>query len=274
MPHFTTSDGLRLAYEDTGTGTPVLCLSGLTRNMRDFDFLAPFLSGYRMIAMDYRGRGQSDHDPNHANYAVPREALDAVELLDHLGVERCHVIGTSRGGLIAMVLAATVPHRLAGVVLNDVGPVVDPGGIARIMEYVGKPPAAPDLDAAAVRLEASMRAEFPGVSLERWRRMVGNFYEETGGGLALRYDPALRQALLDQAAAGPIPDLWPLFEALKDVPTGVVRGANSDVLTAETLAEMARRREGLVLGVVPDRGHAPFLDEPEALTVIRAVLES
>ena len=130
-----------------GHGQPVLCLAGLTRNSADFGFLTPHLSGCRVICMDYRGRGQSDHAPDFMSYNILREGQDAVELLDHLGIDRVTLIGTSRGGLIAMALGHTAHDRLAGVVLNDIGPEVTTIGIERIMDYVGREPDLPDLDA-------------------------------------------------------------------------------------------------------------------------------
>ncbi|MCG7518614.1 alpha/beta fold hydrolase [Ruegeria sp. Ofav3-42] len=274
MAFFTTSDDRRIYFEDTGAGKPVLCLAGLTRNSRDFSFLAPHLIDMRMIAMDYRGRGQSDHDPDYMNYNVNRESHDAIELLDHLGLDRVNVIGTSRGGLIAMALAASHPDRLSSVVLNDVGPVLDPSGIIKIMEYVGKPPVSGTYDQAAQALQHVMEPHFPGVPLERWRQQAEIQFEETSDGLALRYDPALRTALLEQATAGGTPDLWMFFEALQGIPTGVVRGANSDVLGKDTLTEMHNRHPGLISAEIPDRGHAPFLDEPQSLELIHKVLNA
>lgn len=274
MTFFTTTDGKNLYFEENGSGSPVLCLAGLTRNTQDFSFLTPHMADHRMIAMDYRGRGQSEYDTDHGNYNVLREAHDAVELLDHLGLERVSVIGTSRGGLIAMALAASHPERLASVVLNDIGPVIDTSGIAKIMGYVGKKPVSNTYDEAALALQHMMAEQFPGVPLERWRKMAEFQNQETEQGLSLRYDLGLRTALLEQAAAGAIPDMWLFFEALRDIPTGVIRGANSDVLGKDTLAEMHRRHPSLVSVEVPDRGHAPFLDEPQSLELIRNVLDA
>ena len=141
MGRFSTSDGVSLYYSDEGAGAPILCLAGLTRNSADFSFVAPHLAGYRVICMDYRGRGQSDHASDFMSYNILREGQDAIELMDHLGLERVTLIGTSRGGLIAMALAYGQPARLRGVVLNDIGPEVAPIGIERIMEYVGNEPA-------------------------------------------------------------------------------------------------------------------------------------
>lgn len=274
MASFTTSDGLRLFYEDEGSGQPLLCLAGLTRCSRDFEFLRPHVTDLRLIRLDYRGRGQSDYDPDYRNYNVLREAHDAIELLDHLGLDRVSVLGTSRGGMIAMALAASHPDRLAGVILNDVGPVIEPAGIARIMDYVGKKPVSKTHDQAALALKQAMEPQFPGVPLSVWRKQAEVQYAATDQGLALRYDDGLHKALLDQAATGAIPDLWLFFDALRDIPTAVLRGANSDILGAGTVAEMHRRHPGLISAEVPDRGHVPFLDEPQSLDLIRRILEA
>ncbi|WP_298849727.1 alpha/beta hydrolase [uncultured Ruegeria sp.] len=274
MPDFTTSDGRRVYYEETGTGTPLLCLAGLTRNSGDFSFFAPHAVGLRMIAMDYRGRGRSEYDPDFMNYNIFRESHDAIELLDVLGIEKAVILGTSRGGLIAMALAASHPERLAGVILNDVGPVIEPSGIAKIMAYVGAQPSAKTYDEAAAVLKHVMEPQFPGVPLETWREQAENQYEKLADGLKLRYDAALRNALIEQAASGATPDLWMFFEALRDIPTGVIRGANSDVLGVATLGEMHSRHPGLISVDVPDRGHVPFLNEPQSLDLIQKVLKN
>ncbi|MDF1716981.1 MAG: alpha/beta hydrolase [Antarcticimicrobium sp.] len=273
MSTFTTSDGKRLHYTDTGKGQPLLCLAGLTRNGLDFSFLAPHLTDLRLITLDSRGRGASDYDADFMNYNVLREGHDVIELLDHLGLDKVTVLGTSRGGLLAMALAASVPGRLSGVILNDIGPVVGARGIARIMDYVGKKPRAKTLDAAAADLKVAMEAEFPGVPLSVWRQQAEYQYLQTEAGLELRYDPALHKALLEQAATGATPDMWMFFKALRALPLGVLRGANSDILDHETLEEMHRRHPGMISDEVPDRGHVPFLDEPESLALIRQILE-
>jgi len=275
MPGFTTSDGVRLHYLDEGRGPPVLCLAGLTRNSADFAYLAPFLADTRLIRLDYRGRGQSGRPEDFMSYNILREGQDAMELLDHLGIGRVTLIGTSRGGLIAMALSLEHRARLNGVVLNDIGPEVAAEGLGRIMDYVGKTPPYPDLDSAARALKAGNEAAFPGVPLERWREQAEFMWFElpTGGGIGLRYDPRLRDALIGQAGAGQAPDLWQLFDGLRGLPLASIRGANSDLFTAATQAEMAARHPGMIAAVVPDRGHVPFLDEAEALTAIRALLD-
>ncbi|WP_272008580.1 alpha/beta fold hydrolase [Roseovarius sp. ZX-A-9] len=275
MPRFLSKGGLTLHYEDAGDGPPVLCLAGLTRNSADFQFLLPFLPDYRVIRPDYRGRGQSDYANDFMTYSIAQEAQDAITLLDHLGLDRVTLIGTSRGGLIAMLLAHMAPERLSGVILNDIGPEVTPVGIERIMDYVGKEPNAPDLDTAATTLRAVNADAFPGVSFDRWRVQAEMmFYEKTGGGLGLRYDPRLRDALVGQAGAGPAPDLWALFDALAKLPLTAIRGANSDLLSVETFAKMQERAPGMHTTTVPDRGHVPFLDEAEALAAIHTHLKA
>ena len=219
MATFQTSDNLALYYEDEGSGPPVLCLAGLTRNCRDFDFLAPHMAQTRLIRMDYRGRGKSDNAPDFMSYSIMREAQDAIELLDHLGVCRVTLLGTSRGGLIAMVMAYAHKDRLNGVILNDIGPVVAPGGLERIMDYVGKEPNFPTYAVAADGLKTVYADAFPNVSLNRWLVQAEFMWKEQGKDtLALRYDARLRDALVGQAGAGDAPDLWQLFSALGGLP--------------------------------------------------------
>lgn len=273
MRRFTTSDGLSLAYADEGRGPALLCLPGLTRNSEDFaPVVEHFAPDWRVIRLDPRGRGASDHDPDPANYSVPVEARDALELLDHLDLKRVPILGTSRGGLLALAIAATVPQRLAGVLFNDIGPVIEPEGLARIGTYLGRTPPYPDLDAAAVAFEAGSRAQFPGMTVAEWRTQAARTWRETEDGLALRYDAALREPFLATMQGGALPDLWPFFDALPQVPLALLRGANSDLLSAATAAEMQARRPDLVVTEVADRGHVPFLDEPESLRAIAAFL--
>ncbi len=270
MPSFTTSDGLSLHYTDEGDGLPLLCLAGLTRDGRDFEFVAPHLEGVRLIRLDYRGRGQSDWgDP--ATYQIPVEGRDAMELLDHLELEKAAVLGTSRGGLIAMVLAATVKDRLLGVALNDIGPEIAPAGLDVIKDYLGRPPV---LKTHTEMAEARARVltAFQNVPAERWQREAEILFNQTEDGLELTYDPRLREAVLE-GGAQPMPDLWPLFDALAGLPLACIRGANSDLLSPETFAEMKRRRPDMIAVDVPDRGHIPFLDEPESLNALQRWLD-
>ncbi len=273
MPFFQTSDGLKLYFSDQGSGQPLLCLPGWTRNHRDFAYFADTDPACRLIMLDARGRGSSDFDPNNSNYNVQREALDVIELLDHLGLEHAPVLGTSRGGLVAMIMAVLDPDRLSGAILNDVGPVISAEGIAKIMDYIGRPPSSRTYDEAAQGMQHHFADQFPDVPLDVWRFQAEAQFIETDDGLDLRYDAHLRTALLEQAAAGPTPDLWPLFEALATKPLGLIRGANSDLLSADTAAEMLTRAPQLIFETVPNRGHVPFLNEPAALTVIETVLK-
>lgn len=270
MPSFTSSDGLNIAYTDDGAGKPVLCLSGLTRTGRDFDEVVAAFPDRRVIRMDYRGRGASDWDPNWQNYHPMIEGRDAVELLDHLGIERAAVIGTSRGGVIGMLLAATAKARLTGLMLVDIGPVMGDAGLDVIRDFIGVPPPFPDYAAAAAA--HALTPGFANVPPERWMHEVRKYYVETDGGLKLSYDPALRESVL-AAFDGPKFDGWPLFDALSGLPVGEIWGVNSTQLSAETVAEMQARRPDLILARVPDRAHVPFLDEPESIAALRAFLE-
>ena len=270
MPTFTTSDGISLHYTDEGTGLPVLCLAGLTRDGRDFDFVAPHLDDVRLIRLDYRGRGKSGWaDP--VTYQIPVEGRDAVELLNHLEIGKAAILGTSRGGLIAMVLAATVKDRLLGVALNDVGPEIDPAGLEVIKDYLGRTPALRTHAEVAAAREKAMTG-FVDVPKSRWLEEAQRLFRETEDGLELFYDARLRDAVLGDGADA-APDMWPLFDALAGLPLACIRGANSDLLAAPTFAEMSRRRPDMIAVEVPGRGHIPFLDEPESLDALRRWLK-
>ena len=195
-----------------------------------------------------------------------------VELLNHLGLERAVIVGTSRGGLIAMLMAATVKDRLAGVLLNDIGPELGTAGLETIMGYVGRRPGGQTYDAVAEALAVTNEAAFPDVPLARWRICAERWFVEEDQGVDLRYDPKLRQAML-AGAEGPPVDMWPLFEALAGLPLALVRGANSTLLTPETVARMAERRPDMIVAEVPNRGHVPFLDEPEVVAAYRGLME-
>jgi pimeloyl-ACP methyl ester carboxylesterase len=268
---FTTPDGARIAYRDDGAGMPMLALAGLTRAMSDFDYMAPHLPPCRLIRMDYRGRGASEWT-GAATYTVPQEARDVLALVDHLGVDRVAVIGTSRGGLIAMLLAAMAKSRLRGVMLNDVGPVIEAKGLARIVDYVGRNPAARTHAEMAQALPGLMPG-FVGVPAARWRDEAQHHYTQTAEGLRITYDPALRDAFL-AAFQGEAPDLWPLFDACAGLPLGLIRGANSDLLSPEVATEMRRRRPDMIFAEVPDRAHIPFLDEPGAVAALNRFVKA
>lgn len=268
---FTAGDGATLFYRDDGAGLPLLALAGLTRCSRDFDYLARHLpADVRFIRLDSRGRGRSQWT-GAATYTVPQEAADAISLLDHLGIRKAAVIGTSRGGLLGLVMAATHRDRLLGLCLNDVGPVVERAGLERIGAYVGIRPAVETLEEIADRMPRAMPG-FRDVPSFRWVEETVRHFVQKDGFVDIPYDPALRDAL-QAALAKPLPELWSLFDACAGLPLAVIRGANSDVLSAATLAEMLRRRPDMLVAEIPDRGHAPFLDEPEALQCIFSWLD-
>ncbi len=269
--HFTTPDGTRIAYRDEGDGVPLLCLPGLTRTMGDFDFMIPHLPPCRLIRMDYRGRGNSAWT-GAATYTVPQEGKDALDLLDHLGIAQAAVLGTSRGGLIAMVLAATAKDRLLGICFNDIGPEIHKPGLERIMDYVGRNPRAKTHAELAAALPRNMPG-FENVSPSRWLEEAQLHYTQTPEGLRITYDPALRESFL-AAFKGPEVDLWPLFDACAGLPLALIRGANSDLLSQACADEMQRRRPDMTVANVPDRAHIPFLDEPEAVAVLRGFIQS
>jgi pimeloyl-ACP methyl ester carboxylesterase len=269
VSHFLAEDGARLAFADDGAGLPLLCLPGLTRSMADFDYLIPHLPPVRLIRMDYRGRGQSDWT-GAATYTVEQEGRDALALLDHLGIAKAAVLGTSRGGLIGMVLGAVARDRVLGLCLNDVGPEIARDGLTRIFDYVGRNPAGRTHEDYAERLSRS--PGFDGVPMARWMEEARKLAVETPEGLRIPYDPALREAFL-KAFEGPPVDLWPLFDALAGVPLALIRGANSDLLTTETVQKMQARRPDMAFAEVPGRAHIPFLDEPEAVALVRAFLD-
>ncbi len=272
MPKFTTSDGLGIAYLDEGnrSGLPVLCIPGLTRNLADFNPIAGPLTDVRLVRITCRGRGDSDRDPDYRNYSVPVEARDCLELLDHLAIDRAAVLGTSRGGLIAMYLALTARNRIAGVLLNDIGPVLEPEGLDLIFDYLGKQPGHGNLDEYVEDL-ATRSKGFAGVRRERWEELARSTVIKTSSGLRINYDPRLRDAVLGQSMDAFDP--WAWFRALDQLPTALVRGANSELLSRETASRMRELRPDMVFAEVPDRGHVPFLDEPESIAAVRQWLE-
>lgn len=267
---FRAADGAMLAYRDQGEGLSLLCLPGLTRAMGDFDYLIPHLSPIRLIRMDYRGRGASDWT-GAATYTVDQESRDALDLLDHLGVAKAAILGTSRGGLIGMVLGAVARDRILGLCLNDVGPEINRDGLTRIFDYVGRNPAGKTHQGYAERL--SRTPGFVGVPPSRWLTEAQRLANETPEGLRIPYDPALRESFL-KAFEGPPVDLWPLFDGLQGLPLALIRGANSDLLTDDTAQRMQARRPDMLFTQVPDRAHIPFLDEPESLILIHAFLKA
>lgn len=272
IQYFTAEDGARIAYRDEGEGLPVLALAGLTRTGRDFDYIAPFLKNYRFIRMDYRGRGESQWT-GAQTYTVPQEGGDALRLLDHLGLDKVAILGTSRGGLIGMFLAAVAKDRLLGVCLNDVGPVLERGGLERIFDYVGRNPFAKSLKELAEKLPKVMPG-FANVPASRWAEEVSHHYIQGEDGVKINYDPELRESFLAAFQGDAIPEAWPLFDACADLPICLIRGQNSDLLSHAAALDMRARRPDMIFAEVPDRAHVPFLDEPEAVAAITRWLET
>jgi len=274
-------DGLKLHYRDYPGGPgaagrpPLLCVPGLTRNARDFEALAERLSpGWRVICVDLRGRGESAVAPDSSSYALPAYLQDIDALFAALGLERVVLIGTSLGGLIAMLMALAGPDRLAGVLLNDIGPVLDAGGLGRIRSYVGRNASWPTWLHAA-RGIAEMQADvFPRYELEDWLGMAKRVCRLTSAGrIVFDYDMRIAEPIREAPADAPPFDLWPAFEALAGRPATLLRGDRSDLLSVATAADMAARLPGLEAVTVPDVGHAPALDEPESTAAIDRLLE-
>jgi len=268
---FTAKDGLRLHMRDWGAQTdapasalPVVCLPGLSRTAADFDVLAARLAGARrVVALDYRGRGLSDRDPDWKHYDLFVENIDILTVLEAAGIEAAIFVGTSRGGLHTMLLTGTRPKVLRAVVLNDIGPVLETEGLRRIQSYVGKLPTPASWAEAVDIAKAIMAARFTGLSAADWEAYARLTFEETPTGFVTRYDPAIMRAFGQMDLEKPIPALWPQFEALASVPVLAIRGENSDLLSQETLAEMGRRHPNFAALTVPGQGHAPLLlDEP------------
>ena len=269
---FDSQDGLKLfsrVYPAPAAAAPaVLCLHGLTRNGRDFEDLAARLAArYRVIVPDVRGRGLSARDPNFNNYQIPVYLADLQRLLAGLGAARLTIIGTSMGGLMGMVLAATQPALVAGLVLNDVGPEVDPAGLARIRGYVGKAPPVRDWAGAVAQVRAVYGSAWPGLDDARWEKIARASYRLDAQGVPQPdSDPLISEPLKDTSKAAP--DLWPLWGALAKVRILAIRGAHSDILSAATLARMQREKPDLAVLTVANRGHVPLLDEPECLAAL------
>lgn len=268
---FTSQDGLELYYRDYGSrqaGMPVICLPGLTRNSRDFEELAEHVSERRrVLTMDFRGRGYSAHDPNWQNYHPGTYVADVWTLLDTLCIERVIVIGTSLGGLCAMAMAATNAARLAGVVMNDIGPEVNPAGLARIQAYTGRLGPVTSWDDAIEQARLVYGDFLPGLTDAAWRRMAEKAYREDESGVPrLDMDSNIGRAIRE---SGPMKaDPWALFAALAGIPTMLLWGELSDVLTRDIVEKMLAAMPALEVVQIPNRGHAPQLDEPESLAAI------
>ncbi|WP_299191889.1 alpha/beta hydrolase [uncultured Erythrobacter sp.] len=276
--NWTSEDGLSLYYRDYAgpdgyDGPPVLCLHGLTRNSRDFAELAEHLSATRrVIVPEMRGRGHSDYAPDSSTYKPRQYVADVEKLLAELGITRFIAVGTSMGGLMTMLLAAAKPGRIAAAVMNDIGPEIDPTGIERIAGYVGQGKSYPTWIHAARSLAETHSDAFPDYDLDTWLEMAKRtLVVSQNGRISYDYDMAIAEPF-KQADNTPADALWPVYEALKDVPMLLVRGELSDLLTPATVQRMGEVNPAMTSVTVPRVGHAPMLDEPEALAAIDALL--
>jgi pimeloyl-ACP methyl ester carboxylesterase len=277
--HFTSRDGLRLYarhYPVPGSlRRPVVCLAGLTRNSRDFHDLAAALArrdetGRDVYCLDYRGRGRSQHDPNWKNYSVLVELNDTLDFMAMKGLDRAAIIGTSRGGLIAMLMAVLRPGAMGAVVLNDIGPVIEREGLARIVAYVGRVPLPANWQEATELTHEMNRRQFTAVPADQWEEIARQLFNDDNGLPSPSYDPKLAKAL--SVMDGPTPELWPQFAALSHVPVLAIRGENSDILSAKTLAEMQARHPRLAAFTVRGQGHAPLLKDASSIGTIATFL--
>jgi pimeloyl-ACP methyl ester carboxylesterase len=263
----SASDGLRLHARLHGNKAsrllPVVCLPGLARTAEDFDRLAGILvgKGRRVIALDYRGRGLSDYDRNPANYSFPIELGDVLAVLTALDALPAIFVGTSRGGILTMLLAALRPTAIAGCVLNDIGPVIEPKGLMRIKGYIGKLPQPRSYEEGAEILRRLFDAQFPKLTPEDWLASARRAFKKERGAFVPTYDVKLAKTMEGVDFEKPFPPLWAQFDAIPAVPVMVIRGENSDILTAATVDAMRTRRPALEAVEVPDQGHAPLLAE-------------
>ncbi len=276
--YWTSRDGLTLHYRDyegPDGRPPVLCLHGLTRNSRDFENLAGRLAGnWRVLTVDFRGRGKSQHDPQPARYMPPTYAADVIHLMDELAIEQAVFIGTSLGGIVTMIVAGFAPQRIAGALLNDIGPELDKAGLDRISSYVGQPVLFASWDEAADRFAAKYGDVHPGYGRVEWLRYARRVARETERGIELDYDMAIAEPFrsMDEKTATAA-DAWPLFRGLAGKPVTILRGENSDLFSAETARKMCEALPGAELATVANVGHAPDFDEPESIDAVDRLLE-
>jgi pimeloyl-ACP methyl ester carboxylesterase len=280
VDHFvTTQDGLRLyacGYGDRTAPSPaVVCLPGLTRTGADFEALARALAHAphhprHVVAVDSRGRGRSDYDPDWRKYTVAVELADVLAVLTALEIERAVIVGTSRGGILAILLASARPDLVAGIVLNDIGPVIEPRGLAYIKSYVGKLPAPQSFEHAADILRQVFGAQFPGLCARDWMDFARRTFKEQQGKLVPAYDARIANTLDDIDLGRPIPSLWREFDALAGIPMMLIRGENSELLSRATVAMVQERRPDIEVVEVPGQGHPPLLTDSETIQAIGA----
>ena len=266
---YAAQDGLSLYFRDYGDPAcaelPLLCLAGLTRNSKDFHHFASRLWPRRVLCLDYRGRGQSAHDPDYRHYEPRTYISDILQLLALTNTHRLVVIGSSLGGILAMILGTVQPSSLAGVIVNDIGPEIPTASKRRIAGYVGNIGPFPDWDSAVTALKTNYGAAYPGLDDQSWRTMAeATFKPGSDQRLHVDYDPQIAKTI-DSAASEGGPRLWNFFKSLKQVPTLAIRGGLSDVLSADTFRAMAAAKSDLIQIEVQNRGHTPQLDEPECI---------
>ena len=275
--YFTVRDGLKLHYRDypgSAARPPLLCLPGLTRNTRDFAHLAERMSPrHRVLALDFRGRAASDYDPQPGRYNPLTYAGDVLELLNQLMIDRAIFVGTSLGGLVTMTVAGLAPQRIAAAILNDIGPELHQAGLDRIKGYVGRDIRFADWDEAARTIAKNVGNIPESYTQEDWVRMARRTCREDNGTIVFDYDFAIAQPF-NTGDPAPKFDMWPLFRALAQHPVLVVRGERSDLLSAEAAEQMRLAAPTVRIALVPGVGHAPELDEPEALAAIDEFLAS
>jgi pimeloyl-ACP methyl ester carboxylesterase len=282
----TDASGVRLHARDYAAASgdaraPVICIHGLTRNARDFEDLAPRLAaqGRRVLAVDVRGRGQSGWDPQPARYVPPTYATDILALMDTLGIARAAFVGTSMGGLITLVVNALRPAAVAAAVLNDIGPEIAPEGLARITGFTGRTAPVTDWPSAADYARALNEIAFPDYEPAQWAAFARRLFKEKDGRPVLDYDPdisvPMRPPVLKEGETPPPPaDLWPLFQGLTAHPLLTIRGQTSDILSADIARRMREAAPDMAFAEIAAVGHAPMLDEPQALAAIDALLET
>jgi pimeloyl-ACP methyl ester carboxylesterase len=271
----TAQDGLRLHVRAYGArasaALPVVCLPGLARTAADFESLAATLSSDRQVlAVDYRGRGKSDYDHNPANYNLQVELADLLAVLTAIGIGRAVFIGTSRGGILTMLLAVCRPTAIAGCVLNDIGPVIELSGLMRIKSYVGKLPQPASFREAADVLQRHFGSQFPKWDDADWLAFARRTFKEANGRIVADYDIKLATMLDGITPERPLPPLWKEFDALTRVPVMVIRGINSDILSTATVEAMRKRRRSLVVVEIAEEGHPPRLTDPQTASRIAA----
>ena len=275
---YVSHDGLNLfasSYGAEDAELTILCVHGLTRNHKDFEpMIAALKPGYRFIAVDVRGRGESEYDRNPFNYTPPVYAQDMIMLLDELGIEKVALIGTSMGGLVSMLLMRTIPERILGVVLNDIGPKVEKQGIQRIMNYVGKSLPYPDWDAAIQRVKENCELDFPEYTYSDWLAFAERICRENHKGeVVFDYDPKIRKAFrLNRNTFVATALAWRYFKSMSAVPLLLVRGALSELLSADTAQKMIEKHGNAELVTVDAVGHAPVLDEPVVIDALNSFL--